>query len=616
MQALAPIQSPIRPSSRKPATRFGVSGSFTAGMDRAFSFIQKTRTREMLVEDFFGMAFLRTFMDLMRQYFFKETDLNKRQLNFPAARERLFRETFSIITDNISGGVVAWLFANAATRLRKTPNFGNQFASNETLALFQKQLVPNSLTREAFLRNLAKLVADNPAQTEDVFKVLNQAVIVANQKTLPRFQPGYLLQWGPLKKWWQGRNAQKAAAAEVIKDAAVTIAKRFKADKTTLDVVIQGNTFPLNGLIEDAAAFTKFVGQKANGKGWCAKVAQNILEETAKVNRSRLGLGLGVALVSTLLVPYMNHILTRKMYKIDSYPGEKGLGTLKMVNEKEKKSFFEWHMPYLTESLKNKKWIPAFLTSIPVFLFFGVDTAKLSAGQWGKALLFGKGYFKKLASMLQFGKGFPFTTQQQMASCYAFLIFSRLVSARTENEFRERFVDSLVLGWTVWILATPLLKRAIAKCWDVNLLKKTADGATVLKSRLEIERLVHNVKGSSVGRLVLGTGSKSTLGKYILMSGFATLITMFVLGIVEPYIAIKWTEWRALKSRTKKLLTESEQAAERTGKAPAAVPNGVVSSSRVAPFSAMVPVWPVPGSSPLPWPMPSTQAQGYWASAR
>jgi len=98
----AALSERSEPRAAGGVVRFGLSGRFVMQMDHVFSWVQKNRTREMLLEDFIGMAFLRTAIDLVRPYIYKKTDLNKTpKLNPAAARERFFRETFSIITDNV-----------------------------------------------------------------------------------------------------------------------------------------------------------------------------------------------------------------------------------------------------------------------------------------------------------------------------------------------------------------------------------------------------------------------------------------------------------------------------------------------------------------------------------
>ncbi|MEB3029894.1 hypothetical protein VJI72_08895, partial [Parvimonas micra] len=60
-----------------------------------------------------------------------------------------------------------------------------------------------------------------------------------------------------------------------------------------------------------------------------------------------------------------------------------------------------------------------------------------------------------------FSKKLPFTGTQQMAAGFAVLITARLLGSRSDNEFRERLIDSFA-GWGLWIFGTPLLKKGIA----------------------------------------------------------------------------------------------------------------------------------------------------------
>jgi hypothetical protein len=287
--------------------------------------------------------------------------------------------------------------------------------------------------------------------------------------------------------------------------------------------------------------------------------------------------------VLTLSVPLFNHWVTRKVDDIDYYPGEIGLptgkraqtqslqsnqiaesnpwgaavpldvpafqGSLRVGEEfsaflaakakatqalqqggnqagEEKRPF----APYVREALKDGNPLPLALTLLPIPFAVGMfDTVK-------RQFLnpFAKGFGGKWLKMYDFTKGFPFTTQQQVASLFALLIGSRLANARSGNEFRERLVDSM-LGWGIWILATPFLKEQFAKRLDPTgkTLWKTVDGQFKLRSMAEAEKLLDpKLAAKTAGRLKwIGRGS--------------TLITMVLLGIVEPLLAILWTKHRS-----------------------------------------------------------------------
>jgi hypothetical protein len=524
--------APINPNLNtlaKAAPQFGgISPGAVVGIRNTFANIQSSRTKEMLVEDLVGFGFLRTGMDLFRQYFFNKTPDNQRQLNVSAARERMIREVGSIFTDNFSGGIIAYLLAAGANRFYK-PNFANQFTSAETMELFNS-LAQKSPNKQAFVRNLAELVAPN-----------NKDILMNFRKVLEA-------------------PARRMIGTEQFQDAAVAISQKLVPGKQTLDVVTKKGTFALDILIEDASKFLGYVGKTAaQNKPW-QQEAKTFLANTLRINSIRLPIGLGLAMAMTLGVPYLNHYITRKVDGIESYPGEKGLRAMKSAENRSRESWTEKLFPYLSKSTKAGNFWPLVATAVPLPFAFGlIDSMKLSSGSVASAFNpIGKGYLGRLAKMLQFGKGFPFTTQQQMASCFAFLIFSRLTTARSDIEFRERMVDSF-LGWGIWILATPRIKKFIAKLWDERLLK-TQGAGQVLKREVELQRLVCKVKGTEeTTSHLLKKGLKSPLAKFIVMSAASLGITIALLGIIEPYIAIKWTEWQARKNKAKNPTDDLQQ---------------------------------------------------------
>ncbi len=501
-----PRINPYQPQPGGMRPRFSGATPWTVStLDKGLRFIQKDRTREMLFADFMGFGVLRVAIDLFRQFFFSNKEANQPTLNVPAARERLIREVGSIFTDNVSGGLIAfgltWLINRFGNR---TPNIANQFASDNTLRLFQS-LAEKSPNASAFIGNLASQMA--PGQTRKVLPLLRQGL-----------RPD--------------RTGQ-------FTEGALKMVQQLNPKKRSLDVRVGKQIFALDALLEDTSKFLKFMRQKggAAGGGW-QKRAQAILLETEKVNTLRLPVSLGLAMAMTFAIPYLNRIVTRKVDGLESYPGELGLKKMQTVEETSKnRSWFDRLCPYLGERLKKGDILPTLLSLVPLPFAFGMfDTEKLSAGHLRASFNnpLKKGFLKRVASMMQFGKGFPFTTEQQMASCFAFLIFSRMTSSRSDIEFRERLVDSF-LGWSVWILATPFIKKLFAQRFDPNLLKKVG-GETVFKRRPEIERLLPKAI------------RQKTLNRFILMSAASLGITIAILGIIEPLIAIKWTERQSRKA--------------------------------------------------------------------
>ena len=476
-------------------------------VDNALGFVQGDRIREMLFEDVMGYGVLRSIMDYLRPLFFgtpvqSKTDGNtpnvetgkskkKFQGNMPAARERMIREACSIFTDIILPGVVAHPVATRWAMI-----------DDDTLRLFQK-LGKNGNNQGTFLCNLSKAIAGyKTAIQQPIYSVLNKSL-----------------------------QLEKSQLSE----SAIQIAKLLKQNQ--LDIKLNGQWFHLDQLLADTHTVLKVLPH--NGSPF-----QRALQATLKNTLAQSGLKAGVAMATglslTFLVPYFNAKLTEKMDKLRSYPGELGLRKPVYVSKQASDDPIpEESFSYATREFKQGNPLPFLGALLPLAVPLGfIDTVKLSTGQFKKAFLnpFKEGFSRNLVKLFKFSGSWPFTSQQQVAALYAALITSRLLNSRSDIEFRERLVDSLFLGWMVWIMGTPFLKRVFAK-WSDNTSKsqllKIVDGAKVLRSRLEIERLLPK------------TVQAVTLRRFIGIGGASTALSLVVLGIVEPLIAMQWSKSQA-----------------------------------------------------------------------
>ena len=480
-----------------------------------------------------GFGVLRAIMDLFRGYFF-----GTGELNIPAARERVIREISSIMTDNVSSGVAAaGLGALLATRYGK---LSNTFASFDSVELV-RDLAQKSSDPKTFVQKLAQSI--NPKKAAQLEKPL-QAVI-------------------------SGKLASGQAAESIAKTLGQ---KQF-------DVTLDKTRFVLPELLDDVGELVKGIGEKAAGKNW----QQTALTETSRILKiKKLKLTcLAVGAVSTVAVPFINRWMTQRIDKIDYYPGEIGLKgpalntparnaglqlsttpiafgntatrtadspfaqfktarqTLTPANTapQDKRGKREKLFPYVSRELKEGNITPLLLTLAPLPFAFGLfnTTARRFVNP------FKKGFTRYLRNAYDFGKGFPFTTQQQMASLFALLISSRLAGSRSKNEFRERLVDS-GLGWAVWILGTPILKKGVAALLEKRTgsqLLKTVGKQQVVKNRSEIERLM------------TGALKQKTLKQFIWLGAGSTIVSMITLGIIEPLIGILLTKKSAENAAAK-----------------------------------------------------------------
>lgn len=494
-------------------------GMATRTVGRGLQWLGENRTREMLFEDLLGFGVLRTGMDLLRKAFYRRDDQNGAAasqdkgihglLNIPLGVERITRESASILTDNVLAGVVA--LGIGKTLDKRRGGFSGEFVNFPTLEMM-RPLAQNAATE----KDMTRLLADKIA--------------------------------GPA---WQGdRQALVALIEEAADDAGVKMARLL--DQTQLERVIDGQTVHLGELVRDTRALRNAVAEQAPARmrHW-GEVAGRVIGKTIQTKYLKM-LGLPVAVAATLAVPPLMNRMTRSVFHINGYPGETGLQKPsalplaggeagdktqltvrqtfrsflharqlpqfgRMADAAGKETTTSWT---LAEWKKGKHW-PLLMSLAPMLFAVGLFNTGTRRLMLPKA-----GFLKEWRNLYDFGKTFPHTTQQQMASIFAMLITSRMMSARSGNEYRERAVDSGA-GWAIWILGTPILKKWVAKLWDPALLK-TVNGQQVMRTRTELEELLPKARGA--------------VGRNIWIQAGALGATLALLGIAEPYLAMRWTQ--------------------------------------------------------------------------
>lgn len=558
--------SPYSPQSKKPpvAPRFGAVGhvaelkGLTGVADQIFKRVTHDRTTEMLLEDFVGFGLLRTWMDLRRGKTYGND-----QSNWPAASERLARETLSIVTDNVLAGGVAFALAKAMDKGHK--GFSNQFIDFDTLNLFReiagkidpKVSKAQSTAEQAFLDDLtSRLNAETPKQCRELLEQAWAAGKAPPAKST--FRQG-------LQNWAKGKKE-----VGTLKDAArLANAIHQEAQSFNWDTRLKDGTaatLKLDGLLDDVSRFSRHMNDswaaklKEGGNPCWKSLADSTIAHTLSTKARRIPVAMTAAMAATFAVPFVITELSRKIWNINYYPGELGLKkreTLENASKNQSQSFWQRHFPYMAETLQNGNPFPLLISLLPVPLAAGLfDTVKRQGfAPWKK------GAQKVWLKMFDFQKGKPFTAQQQMASVFALLITSRLLNARTDNEFRERMVDSFA-GWGIWILGTPLIKQVVAQISDKHFgtkLLKDVGGKTQLRTREEIEYLLKDGI-----RLAEDKGTKLTKEVWdrtyranVRLGIGSTIATMAMLGIVEPWIGIKWTQWNEKRKQAKQQLPQT-----------------------------------------------------------
>jgi len=534
-------QKPVLRPAAQPV-HFGLepTGTFTKMADAGFKSLTANRTKQMLIEDLIGFGVMRTGVDLWRGKAYGND-----QMNWPAGLERMGRETASIATDNILAGLVAAgmgkVIFDKVSSSNKVAAFNNKFVEYPTLEAFQvaaKNLKVGE-GQEAFLSNLSKqyfleehrtkgtelfnTVWKMSAKAREASKDKNQKLITDGQEALSCDIEAETV------KFLEKHKGPKSAGE--IQNGFSYVKKMDEAGKIT-------EGFNLRALLEDVRGFSQHmegVMEKPAGKSW-KTLAEESIARTLKAKAVTIPVGLGVATAATFAVPFVISAASRKFMGIDYYPGEIGLRKEDPKDQPSnpqapQKSFWEKHAPYLTESIKKGNYWPLFWTLAPLPLAAGLlNTTRLS--KLGLPVLVKSR--QEWKHLFDYQKGAPWTAQQQMSSLFAVLISSRLLNSRSDNEYRERVLDSFV-GWGAWIMGTPLLNKVAGNLSDkisgTKLVK--ADGS--LRSRAEIEALLTLEK---TGKNI----AQKTLNRHILMNVGTTLTTMGILGVAIPWMGVKMTQ--------------------------------------------------------------------------
>ena len=525
MSRINSIQYKTTPNTNLPARNVKFSSSLGNAaigvINTIMTPLQQSRFQQMCIEDIFGFAIPRTGMDLSREFIFKNTMDNQRQVNYTAGRERLMME--------IMGFAQFWpmmfapLFAQLDSKKLMGQNF-KQLPSINTLEYF-KSLQQAGTFQKAFSSN---------SRLEVFAQTLARNLAVANNKPQAKQQVEALLTQF-LKAGTQNANANETA---------IGIAKLL--GQGHLDVLLQGQTHELPTLLSESQHLLNTVAKKSLGQTafntTLARFTQGVLKHKAWTIPLALGVGLAYDFISPMLI----QDTTRNLDRIDDYPGLKGLRNLKQVRKTPSQYDEDSHkFAYVTKSIRHGNPIPLLISMIPLPLALGFFETKKIALQGFKAAFqnpFAKGFDKRFLKLFEFSKVFPFATSQQISSIYAMLILSRTASARNRIEFRERVVDAF-LGWTIWMLATPKLQQVFAQWSDKTgktLLLKMVNGIQQMKSTTEIERLIKNPVVAKASRQM-----------YTII-GFASMMsTIVLLGLIEPYFSIKLTEWQTRRELAK-----------------------------------------------------------------
>jgi hypothetical protein len=569
------------------------------GFDKAFAVIGKTRTSELLIEDIFGFALFRTLWDVGRGLMYGTGDWN-----WGAGRERIFREGASIFSDLFAAGIAA--LGIGAVLDKGLKGFSNSNMHFDTLGLFKETLKPkggNSRSQAEFMDALAdkivsakesgkakSLHSNDPA----LKKALKESIRdVLTNNNLDQLNPSNLPQgektaWGKwFAKFWHAGPEQNADLAALKtrfadssmppsvkqletelgkigfakpKDAAKELLDALSSQKATqiakklqlqqFDVMLGKQHVQLPDLMNDLHRFLGEMAPKgqefAKAIPWEPEQLLKRVKSTFIAKHAKLA-GLVIALGCTMATPLVNHWITKKLDGADHYLALDGLYAaeeskqLKKKHQaaiKDKKGISRWlneNGPFVFQQLRDGNTMPLIGSILPLTMPFWFDTVNR------KTFLPTP---KKLRGLLDFGKKFPFTRQQQIASLYAFLIGSRIYSSRNSDEYRERTLDS-VLGYGIWILGTPMIKNAWASVSKVKGLVKESGplARNLLRTKDEINKLTS----------LTAEQKRKAIKQGKIINRSALFLNILLLGLIEPFIAITYTQHaskqRELKNR-------------------------------------------------------------------
>jgi hypothetical protein len=509
-------------------------------LNHAFSWLDsRPRSVELLMEDLLGFGLLRFMIDGIRGLIY-----GTGEFNWTAARERGMRESLSILTDIFIpawsalgiGAVAGGLLGHKVSQLGSTPQ------------AFTKAMVPATSMR------LFQHVSKDAHSLDAVLDNLTQ--------TLTEWRPN--AEALPLGK--QHVTTLRSTLADVIhaKDpkhvAELGIQLAKKLGLTQLDGILnipdlQHDIVRLSDgksldILEDFRLWVKSLPEKARHGPWTAEIKEavhNGLKKGLSIRGWQLG-GLLVGLVTTMASPLLITAATRWLDHRNDYPALMGLTRPPEGLKKEEvkktglKGWFQRQFPYVSQQLSNGNPLPLLGALIPMAVGLCFDTVNMRLMKPNR---------KFLMHLLDFGKQAPQTMQQQLATLYAFLITSRMLSTREPIEYRERAVDS-VLGWSMWILGTPALTRLMAgratfpkglEALKDALFKKT--GPWNQRRLRSVEEITQLTQGLSESQIALLKDTRIAVGRK------ALLLNIGLLGLVEPLFSTFWSQ-NSVEAKAKK----------------------------------------------------------------
>jgi hypothetical protein len=325
--------------------------------------IAGNRTRAMIVEDFFGMGLLRTLVDSSRGFMG-----GSNQFSPVAGLDRILREGFSILTDNVMSGIVA-------TRIGKMhafPHFANQYPSRAVLTHahhHMKQLVERTRKMEAKPEEAVLQLSHRMA--DDLFQNLVPPEILTSGHT-ERIQTSRdalkTMLYQALGKDPQAEGHFKTQAAALMRqlqksDWHLNIPQ---PDGRTARMALPTYLEELHGFVQGLRQAMPALRQQHPNITYFGDMALKYAEQTTRVKDRQLW-GIAAGMTASFLSPALINSFMNHAFHVKGYPAENALKVQKPVSfiTGDRRPDTEAHQVAEPETLPANTAVPARLAPPP-----------------------------------------------------------------------------------------------------------------------------------------------------------------------------------------------------------------------------------------------------------
>jgi hypothetical protein len=592
-----PLQSAL-PSGAFP--RFGSNvnqavqdlGPITRGAHHIYQLLAGDPGRRIIFMDLVGWCGMRTVIDYNRELFYAKdkqaanTD-KKTKGNGPAALERVLREITATASDvAVAGPLVAHL-SNLYDKRKQ------QFTGNFIDQQFMQYC-------EQTARNLTKTMGKGkPLQPDELMHALFQKIAADMGKGHSEKVQTQLKQWFTPKQFDAYLTPETRGLVKGLKNV-------FGGTTTNLDGMhAEVALAKIMNTIGDHGTGVANAGNYANLLSNMHKLRDKMLTHFAKegisleafANKlkhsrgllSKAPLLLFAIFGINLVMPRLIQKNTQRVYGMSSYPGEAGLLndeglTIQAQASKKPTEDATTPFPFLSNSLKKGNVLP--LLGAALMLPAALGIYRSGMGLKGMALPKGlspkalKQYGKEWLEAHAFSTSFPWASDQQQATTYANTLLSRIATARSPIEFRERLIDSLM---------------SYGVAFEMNAVTDNKIAHFLANGKKGLSKTIQKALGVNKADLFKPDGSmrdlqeiyslpdakvrRDTLAIKTWQGWMATLLTTLTMGVIEPIASIFLTSKQAAYMNQKARKKRMEQAVAAYGQQTKLTPDQPVFSA-------------------------------------